>query len=158
MVVRILVVAVAGSFLYGCGAVGGQEAAGSNGGGTNGGGGKASLPEGPPGIVGVVTEVRRDPGKEAKSLATILVEESPGQGKPVGCSKDSVGKGCHKLLLDISKETSVLREMSGDGELVRATEADLENGQRLRAWHDKRVTKSYPGQTSARVVVIEEAD
>lgn len=157
MMVRIFVVAVAGIFLYGCGAMGGSPDSGSSGGDTNGGGGKASLPEGPPGIEGVVTEVSRDPGEEATSLATILVEENPGQGKPVGCSRDSVEKGCHKLLLDISEETSVLREMSGDEELVRATEADLKNGQRVRVWHEKRVTKSYPGQTSARVVVIEEA-
>ncbi len=152
---RIIVVAAASIFLYGCGAVGGQAAAGSSG-DTNGGGSKASLPEGPPGIAGVVTELRRDSSEEATSLVTILVEENPGQGKPVGCSRGSSKQRCNKLLLSITEQTSILREV-GDEELVRATGADLARNQRVRAWHEDVVTRSYPGQTRARVVVIEEA-
>lgn len=111
------------------------------------------LPEGPPGIVGVVTEVGRDPGGEAASLRTILVEESPGQGKSAGCSGGSPQKGCNKLLLNITEQTSVLREAGED--LAPATGLDLKSGQRVKAWHEDIVTKSYPGQTIARVVVVE---
>lgn len=153
MVTCVVAVAVAGLFLYGCGAVGGSSDAGSSGGEANGGGEEVSLPEGPPGIVGVVTEVGRDPGGEGASLGTILVEESPGQGKPVGCSGGSPQKGCNKLLLSLTEQTSVLREMGED--LTAATGLDLESGQRVMVWHEDVVTKSYPGQTIARVVVIE---
>ena len=112
-----------------------------------------TLPEGPPGIVGIVTEVRRPPGSEAASPESILVEESPGQGKSAGCAKGSAEGGCNKLLLGITEQTSIL---SGVGEdLVPATGSDLESGQRVRAWHEDVVTKSYPGQTVARVVVIQ---
>ena len=112
-----------------------------------------TLPEAPPGIVGTVTEVRRPPGAGAASPESILVEESPGQGKSAGCAKGSGVKGCNKLLLGITEQTSILRGAGED--LAPATGEELETGQRVRAWHEDVVTKSYPGQTIARVVVIE---
>lgn len=142
--------------LFGCGFSGSSGSAETGNGGTGAGEGEASPPDSPPGIVGFVTNVSIEPGTEGASVATILVEESPGQGKPGGCSKGPVGKGCNKLLLDITGQTSVLQELGGDKGLARVTQADLRTGQRVSVWHENVVTKSYPGRTGARVIVIEE--
>lgn len=142
--------------LFGCGASGALWTAETGDGGTSVGKDEVSLPDSPPGIVGVVTDIGREPGTEGASVGTILVEESPGQGKSGGCSKGLAEKGCNRLLLDITGQTSILQDLGGRKGLARATEADLRRGQRVSAWHENVVTKSYPGRTGAQVVVIEE--
>jgi hypothetical protein len=118
----------------------------------------ASLPEGPPGIEGTITAVAHfSDGGETSPLKRILVEENPDQGKPENCSKSQ--EGCNKLYLDITDETNIFRNVGSNEEnLAQATSTDFEMGQRVRAWHEDVVTRSYPGQTRAQVVVIDEAN
>lgn len=114
------------------------------------------MPAGRPGITGRVTEVERPPGQERAPPARILVEESPGRGKTGGCSGGPAEKGCNKLYLWLTGETQILRETTDDGGApARAGVADLRKGRTVRAWHGATVTRSYPGQTDARVILIE---
>lgn len=138
LIVEVALIAAVGIVLAGC----------STAGGSTRGGQSASLPDGRPNITGTITEVER--GGEA---LRVLVEEDPRQGKTENCLKE----GCDKLFLDITGDTRIIREASGEEEaFAPARAADLEKGQRVRAWHSGVVSKSYPGQAKAQVVVIDE--
>ena len=75
---------------------------------------------------------------------------------PEGCSKSKLGEGCDKLYLDTTQETRILREVQSEKEaFVRLSPEDLQRGQGVRAWHTGVLTRSYPGQGRARVILVE---
>lgn len=155
---EVAVMAAVGIALAGCSTAGGLSGEGEAGRGMHSGE-TVSLPDARPGITGIITEIERVPGGEAPSFERVLVEENPGQGKAEGYSGSQAEEGRNKLYLDITGETSIFRRTSGDEEnLARATSADLERGQRVRAWHEDVVAKSYPGQTDARVIMIDDTN
>lgn len=143
------VVAAVGVFLAGCSSAGSSSGEGTHDGSTRGGE-RASVPDSTPHITGVITADQRAPGTEASLGKRILVEENP-----EGCVKDKSDKGCNKLYLSVTQKTLILRKAGGEEAFSQARAADLERGQRVRAWHTGVLTKSYPGQGSAQVIVID---
>ncbi len=115
---------------------------------------RASVPDSRPNITGIVTEVGHKPGHKPGKEPTskrILVEESSD-----GCFESKFSKACNKLYLDTTEKTRVFRKVQGEKEgFDQARLADLQRGQRVLAWHTGVLTKSYPGQGYARVIVIE---
>lgn len=146
---RFAAIAAVGVFLAGC-----SGADSSSGEGTRdeatGSGESVYVPESSPHITGVITEVKSVPNEEVQPDKRVLIEESP-----KGCFKSKSDKGCDKLYLDITEKTHILRKAGGEGTLSQAGAADLQRGQRVRAWHTGVLRKSYPGQGSARVIVID---
>jgi hypothetical protein len=143
------VVAAVSVFLAGCSSAGSSSGEGTHDGATRGGE-RASVPEGSAHITGVITAVQRAHGTEGSLGKTILVEENP-----EGCFKDKPDKGCNKLYLDVTEKTLIFRRAGGKEVFSQVRAADLERGQRVRAWHTGVLTKSYPGQGSARVIVVD---
>jgi hypothetical protein len=143
------VLAAVGVFLAGCSSTGSSSGEGTHDGAARGGV-RASVPKSSPHITGVITAVQRAPGTEASLGKRILVEENP-----EGCVKDKSYKGCNKLYLEVTQKTLILRQVGGEEAFSQARAADLEGGHRVRAWHTGVLTKSYPGQGSARVIVID---
>ena len=111
------------------------------------------MPERNPHISGVIAHVKSVPAEAAQPSGRILIEEVP-----KGCLKVESKKGCDKLHLDISEKTRLFRKIGGEGNLSRARATDLRVGQRVRAWHTGVLSKSYPAQGSARVIVIDAAN
>ena len=126
----------------------------SSGGGTHGEASgrseSAYAPERSPHITGVITDVKSVPGGAAQPDGRVLIEEVP-----KGCFKGESGKGCDKLNLGITEKTRILRKVGGTGTLSQAGARDLRLGQGVRAWHTGVLTKSYPAQGSARVIVVD---
>ena len=149
---RFDVIAAVGVFLASCSGAGGVS-----GGGTHGEASdrkeSAYVPEGSPHITGVITEVKSVPSGAAQPGGRVLIEEVPR-----GCLKVESKKGCDKLHLDITEKTRLLRKVGATGTLSRARATDLRVGQRVRAWHTGVLSKSYPAQGSARVIVIDAAN
>ncbi len=146
---RFAVIAAVGVFLASC-----SGAEGSSGGGTHGEASgrseSALVPERSPHITGVITEVKSVPGGAAQPGGRVLIEEVP-----KGCFKGESEKGCDKLHLDMTEKTRILRKVGGTGTLSQARATDLRVGQRVRAWHTGVLTKSYPAQGSAQVIVVD---
>jgi hypothetical protein len=150
---RVAAIAASGLILIGCSSRGGSSDEQRGGEGSQGGE-RASVPDDQPHITGIVTEVKRAPGAQSPSSKTILIEQTPRR-----CSKGNGKEGCNKLYLDVTHETRIFRTSGGDEEaLVQARAAELQRGQRVRAWHTGVLKKSYPGQGCARVVVIDATD
>jgi hypothetical protein len=149
---RLTVIAAVGLLLAGCSNAGSSSAEAPRDGGTLGGE-RVSVSEGRPDIAGVITEIKDTPGAEARASKRLLIEENPGE-----CSKSKSEEGCDRLYLDATGETRILKELGGEGVFVRAGVADLARGQKVRAWHTGVLTKSYPAQGTARVIVIDGAD
>ena len=147
---KIAVIVAVGVVLAGCSTAGGSSGEQKAGGETHGGE-RTSVPDERPHIAGIVTEVKRVPGRESPPGKRILVEENP-----EGCSKSNTKEGCARLHLDVTEDTHIFRRIGNEEEtLVRARVADLQRGQRIHAWHTGALTKSYPGQGHARVIVID---
>ncbi len=147
--VRFAAIAAVGLTLIGCSAVDGSSGGQEAGGGDNGVG-RTSVPDSRPDITGIVTEVRHTPGKQPTSKR-ILVEQSPD-----GCSKGKLSQSCDKLYLDMTEKTRIFKKLRGEEEaFVQLRPTDLQRGQRVHAWHTGVLTKSYPGQGHARVIVVD---
>jgi hypothetical protein len=143
------VIAAVGMFLAGCSGVGSSSGEGTHD-ETTGDAERVSVPESSPHITGLIAGVNDVSGTEAHSYKRILIEENPKR-----CFKTKSDKGCDKLYLDITEKTHILRKVGGEKTFSRARAADLEKGQRVLAWHTGVLRKSYPGQGSARVIVID---
>lgn len=88
------------------------------------------MPGDQPHITGIVTDVKPAPGHRRHWAKEILIEQAPRR-----CSKGNVKEGCNKLYLDVTSETRILRTSGSDEKaLVQARAAELERGQRVRAW------------------------
>lgn len=61
--------------------------------------------------------------------------------------------GSQKVYVTITKSTRVLDQQEQG--LISADFEDFELGQQVRVWYRGPVAESYPGQATARVVVIE---
>lgn len=94
------------------------------------------VPDEPPYITGVVTDVGTSPS--AGGRGAVLVEAYP----------DS--SGGDKSRVNIAEGTRVLRA----GGQVAGADA-LHAGQRVRVWVDGPVLESYPTQSTGRVIVID---
>lgn len=149
---RSAAVVAVGLVLAGCSTVGGPSGEQEAGGGTHGAE-RASVPNSRPHITGFVTVLEPAPGRELPARR-ILVEEKPGS-----CLRGNLREGCDRLYLDVTDKTRIFLK-AGDGEkaLSPASVADLQRGQRVHAWHTGALTKSYPGQGRARVLVIDAND
>ena len=111
---------------------------------------RGAVPDSPPNITGIVTEIREAPGGETSSKR-ILVEESP-----KGCFKSASNEGCDKLYLNVTGKTGIFRQVQGNqGTFAKVQVANLQRGQKVHAWHTGVLKKSYPGQGYARVIVID---
>jgi hypothetical protein len=148
---RLAAIAAVGLLLAGCSNAGGSSDGAPRDGGAPGSE-RVSVPGGRPDIAGVITEIRDTPGAGARASKRILVE-APGK-----CSKSKSEDGCDRLYLDATGETRILRGPSGEGDFVRVGVEALARGQKVRAWHTGALTKSYPAQGKARVIVIDGAD
>lgn len=95
-----------------------------------------AIPDEPPFIRGVVTDVRLADGH-----TVVLVEERPG-----------IADSGAKAEATLGRDARVLRH---DGS--RAGRDALHAGQVIRLWHTGLVLDSYPVQVGARVVVLEPA-
>src|SRR5215207_6633217 len=150
---KVAAIAASGLILIGCSSSSGSSGEQKAGEGSQGEE-HASVPDDQPHITGIVTEVKPAPGAETPSGRRILIEQTPKR-----CSKGNRKEGCNKLYLDVTNESRIFRKSGGDEEaLVPARAADLERGQRVRAWHTGVLKKSYPGQGCALVVVIDATD
>jgi hypothetical protein len=112
---------------------------------------RTTVPGERPVLSGIVTGERRSTF-EGEPVLRITVEENP----DARCPKGPTTPGCEKMIFTINDETRVSRDEGCDGEGVEgASAADLAKGQRVRADHTGHgVAESYPGQTTARSVVI----
>ena len=146
---RFAVLAAVGVFLAGCSSAGSSSSEGTQDGPTRGGE-RASVPESSAHITGVITAVQRPHGTEGSLGKMILIEENP-----KGCAKDKPDKGCHKLYLYVTEKTLLFRKVGDEEAFSQARASDLERGQGVRAWHTGGLTKSYPAQGRARVIVID---
>ena len=146
---RFAALAAVGVFFAGCSSLGSASGEGAHDGKTRGGE-RVSVPETNAHITGVITAVQRPHGTEGSLGKMILIEENP-----KGCAKDKPDKGCHKLYLYVTKKTLIFRKVGDEEAFSQARASDLERGQRVRAWHTGVLTKSYPAQGHARVIVID---
>ena len=149
---RFAVIAAVGVFLASSSGAGGLSGRGTQD-EASGGSEGAHVPESNPHISGVITYVKSVPAEAAQPGGRVLIEEIP-----EGCFKCESGKGCDKLHLDITEKTRLLRKVGGEGNLSQARATDLQVGQRVRAWHTGVLSKSYPAQGPARVIVIDAAN
>ncbi len=149
---KLATIVAVGGILAGCSAAGGFADEQEGDGGTPGGE-HATVPEGRAHIAGTVTTLERAPGGETASDKRILIEEHPR-----GCLKSDSKEGCDRLYLDVTEQTRIFLVTGDDEALVRAEVADLARGQRVRAWHTGVLSKSYPGQGRARVIVVDATD
>lgn len=147
---RFAVLAAVGVFFAGCSSVGSSSGEGTHDGPPTRGGERVSVPESSAHITGVITAVQRPHGTEGSLGKMILIEENP-----KGCAKDKPDKGCHKLYLYVTEKTLLFRKVGDEEAFSQARASDLERGQRVRAWHTGVLTKSYPAQGHARVIVID---
>lgn len=148
LMLRFAVLAAVGVFFAGCSSAGSSSGEGTHDGPPTRGGERASVPESSPHITGVIMAVQRPHGTEESLGKMILVEN------PKGCAKDKSDKGCHKLYLYATEKTLIFRKGGDEEAFSQARASDLERGQRVRAWHTGVLTKSYPAQGDARVIVI----
>lgn len=148
LMLRFAVLAAVGVFFAGCSSAGSSSGEGTHDGPPTRGGERASVPESSPHITGVIMAVQRPHGTEESLGKMILVEN------PKGCAKDKSDKGCHKLYLYATEKTLIFRKGGDEEAFSQARASDLERGQRVRAWHTGVLTKSYPAQGHARVIVI----
>ncbi len=81
----------------------------------------------------------RSPGD---AVGVVLVEENPDEEY-----------GSQKVYVTITKSTRLLDQQEQG--LISADFEDFELGQQVRVWYRGPVAESYPGQATARVVVIE---
>jgi hypothetical protein len=146
---RFAVLAAVGLFLAGCSSAGSSSSEETHDGPTRGGE-RASVPESSAHITGVITAVQRARGTEGSLGKMIFVEENP-----KGCAKYKSDKGCHKLYLYVTEKTLIFRKVGDEEAFSQARSSDLERGQGVRAWHTGVLTKSYPAQGHARVIVID---
>ena len=98
-------------------------------------------------IHGIITEVGRVPqegnggGGVGERLGVVLVEENPDE--ETGFQKDNV---------TVTKATKLFERRGRD--LTQIGFDNLKVGQRARAWYTGPVAESYPGQATARVIVV----
>lgn len=115
--------------------------------GTTASGDEPRLPSAEANIHGIITEVGRVPqegnggGGVGERLGVVLVEEN--SDEETGSQKDNV---------TVTKATKLFERRGRD--LTQIGFDNLKVGQRASAWYTGPVAESYPGQATARVIVV----
>lgn len=119
----------------------------------------ASVPDRPPDITGTVTERNLISDSRRPPLVRLLVEETPASTrKPATNTTQPPKGGVEKLYVDIADQTRILSAPGGAGTAHAQEEVSkLEVGRKVSVWHMGVTKRSYPGQSIARVVIIDEA-